>query len=74
MEILDSCGLGFLCQTLLIGVGDSVSTIIRNTIRQLTTPDYIRGRMTAINMIFFMGGLQLGEFEAGLLAGMVGAP
>lgn len=59
---------------LLIGVGDSISTIVRNTIRQLTTPDYIRGRMTSINMIFFMGGPQLGEFEAGLLAGFAGAP
>lgn len=57
-----------------VGVGDNISTIIRNTIRQLTTPDYIRGRMTSINMIFFMGGPQLGEFEAGLLAAAVGAP
>lgn len=59
---------------LLVGVGDSVSTVIRNTIRQLTTPNYIRGRMVSINMIFFMGGPQLGEFEAGILAGLVGAP
>lgn len=59
---------------LIIGAGDSISTIIRNTIRQLTTPDSIRGRMTAINMIFFMGGPQLGEFEAGLLAAAIGAP
>ncbi|MBF8249605.1 MAG: major facilitator superfamily 1 [Candidatus Levybacteria bacterium] len=58
----------------LIGAGDSVSAVIRNTIRQLVTPDYIRGRMTSINMIFFMGGPQLGEFEAGLLAGAIGAP
>lgn len=58
----------------LIGVGDSISMVIRNTIRQLITPDYIRGRMTSINMIFFMGGPQLGEFEAGLLAGAIGAP
>lgn len=57
-----------------VGVGDSISTIIRNTIRQLTTPDYIRGRMTSVNMIFFMGGPQLGEFEAGMLAAVIGAP
>ena len=49
----------------LVGAADSVSTIIRNTIRQLQTPDYIRGRMTSINQIFFMGGPQLGEVEAG---------
>lgn len=58
----------------LIGAGDSISTVIRNTIRQLTTPDYIRGRMTSINMIFYMGGPQLGEFEAGMLAALIGAP
>lgn len=58
----------------LVGAGDSVSSIIRNTIRQVITPDYIRGRMTSINMIFFMGGPQLGEFEAGLLAAAVGGP
>ncbi len=59
---------------MLVGVGDSISAIIRNTIRQLTTPDYIRGRMTSVNMIFFMGGPQLGEFEAGILAAAIGAP
>lgn len=58
----------------LVGAGDSVSTIIRNVIRNLETPDNIRGRMTAINMIFFMGGPQLGEFEAGVLAAAVGGP
>lgn len=58
----------------VVGAGDSISTIIRNTIRQLQTPDYIRGRMTSINMIFFMGGPQLGEFEAGSVAALIGAP
>lgn len=58
----------------IIGAGDSVSTIIRNTIRQIKTPDAIRGRMTAVNMIFFMGGPQLGEFEAGFVAAAVGSP
>jgi MFS family permease len=59
---------------IIIGAADTVSTIIRNTIRQLTTPDYIRGRMTSINMIFFQGGPQLGEMEAGLVAQLFGAP
>jgi MFS family permease len=57
-----------------IGASDSVSTIIRNTIRQLQTPDYIRGRMVSINQIFFMGGPQLGEVEAGVVAQLLGAP
>jgi MFS family permease len=59
---------------IIIGAADTVSTIIRNTIRQLATPDYIRGRMTSINQIFFQGGPQLGEVEAGLVAQIFGAP
>jgi len=59
---------------ILAGAADAVSMIIRNTIRQLQTPDYIRGRMTSINQIFFMGGPQLGEVEAGLVAQFFGAP
>ncbi len=58
----------------LTGVGDVVSTIIRNTIRQLTTPDYLRGRMVSVNMLFFMGGPQLGEAEAGIAAAAIGTP
>ena len=59
---------------ILIGAADSVSTIIRNTIRQLNTPDSLRGRMTSINQIFFMGGPQLGEIEAGAVAQFFGVP
>jgi MFS family permease len=58
----------------ITGVTDGVSTIIRNTIRQLQTPDRLRGRMTSVNQIFFMGGPQLGELEAGLVAQGFGAP
>jgi MFS family permease len=58
----------------LTGAGDTVSTVIRNTIRQLNTPDRLRGRMTGVNMIFFMGGPQLGELEAGLVAAVFGVP
>ncbi len=52
----------------LAGAADMVSTVLRNVIRQLATPDEMRGRMTSVNMIFFMGGPQLGELEAGLVA------
>ena len=58
----------------LMGAADAVSTIIRNTIRQLQTPDYMRGRMTAVNQIFFQGGPQLGEVEAGVVAQLFGVP
>ena len=41
-------------------------------LRQLGTPDHLRGRMTGVNMIFYMGGPQLGELEAGVVAQWVG--
>jgi len=59
--------LTFAC-LVVVGAGDMVSTVIRNIIRQLITPDHLRGRMTSVNMVFFMGGPQLGELEAGLAA------
>lgn len=58
----------------ITGAADGVSTILRNTIRQLQTPDSLRGRMTSVNQVFFMGGPQLGELEAGLVAQWLGAP
>jgi MFS family permease len=66
--------VGAMAALVFIGASDSVSMIIRNTIRQLQTPDFLRGRMTSINQIFFMGGPQLGEVEAGLVAQLFGAP
>jgi MFS family permease len=57
----------------LVGATDTVSTVIRNIVRQLETPDRLRGRMTGINMVFFLGGPQLGELEAGTVANWFGA-
>ena len=65
--------LTFACLA-LSGAADTVSMVIRNVVRQLATPDHLRGRMTSVVMVFFMGGPQLGEFEAGLLANLMGAP
>lgn len=58
----------------IVGASDTVSTVLRQTIRQLSTPDGLRGRITSVNMIFFMGGPQLGELEAGVVASAIGAP
>ncbi|HKD92960.1 MAG TPA: MFS transporter [Terriglobales bacterium] len=52
------------------GGADLISTVIRQTLRQILTPDELRGRITAFNMIFFMGGPQLGEMEAGFVASL----
>ena len=58
----------------LTGVADTVSMVIRNIVRQLETPDRLRGRMIGVNMIFFIGGPQMGEMEAGAVANWLGAP
>jgi MFS family permease len=65
--------LTFFCLA-MTGATDTVSMVIRNIVRQLETPDRLRGRMTGVNMIFFMGGPQLGELEAGTVANWLGAP
>jgi MFS family permease len=56
------------------GAADTVSMVIRNLLRQLETPDHLRGRMLGVNMIFFRGGPELGEMEAGAVANWLGAP
>ncbi len=68
-----SLGLAWIALA-VTGAADAVSTIIRNTIRQLQTPDEMRGRMTSVNQIFFQGGPQLGELEAGAVAQVFGTP
>jgi len=58
----------------LVGASDTVSVVIRQNIHQLATPDALRGRLSSIDMVSFMGGEQLGALEAGLLAAAIGAP
>jgi MFS family permease len=63
------------CSVLLLaisGVGDTVSAIMRSTINQLETPEDLRGRMSSINSLFTNCGPQLGQFQAGVLAAIVG--
>jgi MFS family permease len=57
-----------------VGASDTVSMILRQTVRQMVTPDALRGRMTSVQMVFFMGGPQLGNLEAGVVARVAGAP
>lgn len=54
------------------GAADMISTVMRQTIRQLATPDAMRGRMSAYSSLFFMCGPQLGDAESGLLAKLTG--
>ncbi len=57
----------------LTGAGDTISSILRSTINQLSTPDELRGRMSSINSIFTSSGPQLGQFESGVVAAWLGA-
>ena len=56
------------------GVADSVSVAQRHTLRNLLTPDHLRGRVAAAHSTFAGGGPQLGEFEAGVVARWTSAP
>jgi MFS family permease len=57
---------------LLSGAFDGISVVMRTTILQLTTPDAMRGRVTAINGIFIGSSNELGAFESGLAARLLG--
>ncbi len=54
------------------GAADAASMGLRLAIRNLVTPDELRGRVAATHSMFAMGGPQLGEFEAGLAARLIG--
>lgn len=57
---------------MLSGAFDGVSVVLRNTIMQLVTPDNMRGRVAAINGIFIGSSNELGAFESGLAARLLG--
>jgi hypothetical protein len=57
----------------VLGGADVVSVVIRSSLVQIRTPDAMRGRVAAVNMLFIGSSNQLGEFESGTLAALVGA-
>jgi MFS family permease len=57
-----------LIALLLLGASDMVSVIIRATLTQLATPDEMRGRVNAVDMIFIGASNEFGQFESGLTA------
>ncbi len=67
LGVSESYLLTFAC---LFGIGaaDTVNMVLRNVIRQMHTPEHLRGRMSGITTFFSQGGPQLGELEAGLVA------
>jgi predicted MFS family arabinose efflux permease len=57
----------------LSGAFDVVSMVLRQTIVPLVTPDELRGRVTAVEMVFISASNELGAFESGLAAALIGA-
>lgn len=59
---------------MLVGAADQVSVVLRQTAIQMNTPDALRGRVSAVNMIFINASNQLGAAESGYLAALTSAP
>lgn len=59
----------FLC---ILGAADMISVYIRSTLVQIETPDEMRGRVSAVNSMFIGASNELGQFESGVLAAIVG--
>ncbi|PWV62464.1 MFS transporter [Plasticicumulans acidivorans] len=55
-----------------LGAADMVSVVVRGTLVQLETPDAMRGRVSAVNSVFIGASNQLGEFESGVTAALLG--
>jgi MFS family permease len=56
----------------ILGAADNISVVIRQTVLQLMTPDNMRGRVTAVSVIFIGSSNELGEFESGVAASLLG--
>ena len=61
-----------LIALVILGAADNISVVIRISLVQLSTPDAMRGRVNAVNSLFIGTSNQLGEFESGMLAGLLG--
>jgi hypothetical protein len=56
----------------ILGAADVISVVIRNSLVQIETPDEMRGRVSAVHMMFIGTSNQLGEFESGVTAALFG--
>jgi hypothetical protein len=57
-----------LAMLITLGAADMVSVNVRHSLTQLITPDHMRGRVSAVNMLFIGASNELGEFESGITA------
>jgi hypothetical protein len=58
---------------LMLGACDMVSVVVRHTLVQIATPDEMRGRVSAVNMMFIGASNEVGQFESGVTAAWLGA-
>jgi MFS family permease len=61
-----------ICALAALGAADMVSVYVRESLIQLWTPDEVRGRVNAVNMVFVGASNELGEFRAGTMAALIG--
>jgi MFS family permease len=69
---ISTCLAVSLVALVILGAADNVSVVIRISLVQLSTPDSMRGRVSAVNSLFIGTSNQLGEFESGMVAGLLG--
>jgi hypothetical protein len=69
---MSACYFLALTALFILGAADNISVVIRQTVLQLLTPDSMRGRVTAVSVIFIGSSNELGEFESGVAASLVG--
>jgi MFS family permease len=62
-----------ICALMVMGAADMISVYVRETLIALWTPDEVRGRVNAVNMVFVGASNELGEFRAGTMASIFGA-
>ena len=67
-----SLPLSLVC-LFVLGAADMISVVVRQTLIQIETPDAMRGRVSAVSSVFIGASNELGEFESGVLAALVGA-
>ncbi len=61
-----------VCALFVVGASDTISVVVRSSLVQLLTPDEMRGRVNAVNSLFIGTSNQLGEFESGMVAALLG--
>lgn len=69
---LSTSPLVSICALVVMGASDMISVYVRQSLVQLWTPDELRGRVSAVNMVFIGASNELGEFRAGTMAALIG--